>query len=108
LPNGLRFDLVVSNPPYIPAEEIRSLQQEVRDFDPRLALDGGSDGLSFYRRIAKEAPSFLKVGGKLMAEFGDGQAEEVKKIFSDENWIVEEIVADYSSRPRILIARPTV
>jgi release factor glutamine methyltransferase len=101
----LLFDLIVSNPPYIAAEEINTLQQEVRDFDPRLALDGGGDGLVFYRRIAKEAPAFLKPGGRLMAEFGDGQAEDVKKIFSGENWIVEEIVADYSSRARILIAR---
>jgi release factor glutamine methyltransferase len=108
LPSGLQFDLIVSNPPYIAAEEIDTLQQEVRDFDPRLALDGGRDGLDFYRRISKEAPPFLRPGGKLMAEFGDGQAEEVKKIFSDENWIVEEIVADYSSRARILIARPAV
>lgn len=108
LPNGLQFDLIVSNPPYIAAEEISTLQQEVRDFDPRLALDGGADGLDFYRRIAKEAACFLKAGGRLMAEFGDGQAEDVKKIFSDENWIVEEIVADYSSHARILIARPAV
>lgn len=105
LPGGLQFDLMVSNPPYIAAEEITSLQPEVRDFDPRLALDGGGDGLDFYRRIAKEAPCFLKPCGKVMVEFGDGQAEELKKIFSDENWIVEEIVADYSSRARILIAR---
>jgi release factor glutamine methyltransferase len=108
LPSGLPFDLIVSNPPYIAAEEIASLQQEVRDFDPRLALDGGGDGLDFYRRIAKEAPLFLKPGGKLMVELGDGQAEDAKKIFSNENWIVEEIVADYSSRARILIARPAV
>ncbi len=108
LPSRLQFDLIVSNPPYIAAEEISTLQQEVRDFDPRLALDGGGDGLDFYRRIAKEAPPFLKSGGKLMAEFGDGQAEDVKKIFSGENWIVEVIVADYSSRARILIARPAV
>ncbi len=108
LPGGLQFDLVVSNPPYIASEEISTLQKEVRDFDPRVALDGGGDGLDFYRRLAKEAPSFLKPGGKLMAEFGDGQAEEVKKIFSDEKWIVEEIVADYSSRARILIARSAV
>ena len=108
LPGGLQFDLMVSNPPYIASEEISTLQQEVREFDPLLALDGGKDGLDFHRRIAKEAPAFLKRGGKLMVEFGDGQAKEVKKIFSDENWIVEEIVPDYSSRARILIARPAV
>jgi len=106
LPAGLKFDLIVSNPPYIAAEEISSLQREVRDFDPKLALDGGADGLDFYRRIAAEARPFLKPDGKLMLEFGDGQADALKKIFSSEKWIVDEIVADYTSRARILIARP--
>jgi len=106
LPPDLKFDLIVSNPPYIAADEISSLQPEVRDFDPKLALEGGVDGLDFYRRIATQARPFLKSSGKLMAEFGDGQAGEIKKIFSGEKWIVDEIVADYSSRPRILIARP--
>ena len=106
LPPDSTFDLIVSNPPYIAAEEISSLQPEVRDFDPKLALDGGADGLEFYRRIAAKAHPLLRPGGKLMLEFGDGQADALKKIFSSEKWIVEEIVADYSSRPRILIARP--
>ena len=105
LPGAMQFDLIVSNPPYIASEEIATLDAEVRDFDPKLALDGGADGLNFYRRIAAEAPPFLKPGGRLMVEFGDGQAPELEKIFSGEKWIVEEIVADYSSRPRILIAR---
>ena len=105
LPTDSKFDLIASNPPYITSAEISSLQPEVRDFDPKLALDGGVDGLDFYRRIALEARFFLRLHGKLMLEFGDGQAEALKKIFSNENWIVEEIIADYSSRPRILIAR---
>jgi release factor glutamine methyltransferase len=105
LPAGLKFDLIASNPPYIPSAEIETLQPEVRGFDPMLALDGGADGLEFHRRIAREAPAFLKPGGKLMLEFADGQAEEVKKVFSMEKWVVDGIVADYSARPRILIAR---
>ena len=105
LPAELKFDLIVSNPPYIAAEEIATLSPEVRDFDPRLALDGGADGLDFYRRLAREAGAFLKPQGKLMLEFGDGQGTALAKLFFDEKWIVEEIVADYSSRPRILIAR---
>jgi release factor glutamine methyltransferase len=105
LPRGLKFDLIVSNPPYIASVEIKSLQPEVRDFDPILALDGGVDGLEFHRRIARDAPAFLKPCGKLMLEFADGQAEEVKKAFSTEKWVVDEIVTDYSARPRILIAR---
>ncbi len=105
LPVGLKFDLIASNPPYIAAQEIATLQPEVRDFDPRLALDGGADGLDFYRRIAREAGAWLQPGGRLVVEFGGGQAGDVEKIFSDEKWIVVEIVADYSPQPRILIAR---
>ena len=100
-----RFDLIISNPPYIPTAEIASLQPEVRDFDPRAALDGGADGLDFYRMFASEAAAFLQPGGKLMLEFGDGQADALKKVFESQKWIVEAVRDDYSQRPRILIAR---
>ena len=99
------FDIVVSNPPYIAAAEIETLQPEVRDFDPRMALDGGADGLDFYRRLAKEAAPFLKPDGKIMVEFGDGQAEGIRKIFEAEKWIVEAVREDYSHRARILVTR---
>jgi release factor glutamine methyltransferase len=99
------FDLIISNPPYIPTEEIAALQPEVRDFDPRAALDGGAGGLDFYRRLGKEAKSFLKPDGRIMLEFGDGQDETVRNIFEAEKWIVEAVKEDYSHRARILIAR---
>ncbi|HEX7617568.1 MAG TPA: peptide chain release factor N(5)-glutamine methyltransferase [Verrucomicrobiae bacterium] len=99
------FDLIISNPPYIPSVEIATLQPEVRDFDPRAALDGGADGLDFYRKLAAEAKPFLKPDGKIMLEFGDVQAETVKSIFENEKWIVEAVKEDYSQRARILIAR---
>jgi release factor glutamine methyltransferase len=99
------YDLIISNPPYIASAEIASLEPEVRDFDPRLALDGGADGLDFYRTLAAQAKSRLKAGGKIMLEFGDGQAEAIKNIFTGEKWIVEAIKEDYSQRARILIAR---
>jgi release factor glutamine methyltransferase len=99
-----KFDLIISNPPYIPKAEIETLQPEVRDFDPRAALDGGADGLDFYRRISAEAKSFLKPDGKIILEFGDGQADAIKKIFEGEKWIVEAVKEDYSQRARILIA----
>ncbi|HLX94921.1 MAG TPA: peptide chain release factor N(5)-glutamine methyltransferase [Verrucomicrobiae bacterium] len=102
---GASFDLIISNPPYIPSAEIATLQPEVRDFDPRAALDGGVDGLDFYRRLAKEAKSFLKPDGKIMLEFGDGQDGTIRKIFEAEKWIVEAVKEDYSHRARILIAR---
>jgi release factor glutamine methyltransferase len=105
LPKDERFDLIVSNPPYIPSAEIETLQPEVRDYDPRSALDGGVDGLDFYRKISMEAKLFLKPDGKIMLEFGDGHAEAIKKIFENEKWIVEAVKDDYSQRARILIAR---
>ena len=101
----LRFDLLISNPPYIPSAEIATLQPEVRDFDPHLALDGGADGLEFYRLIASQAKTFLKPAGKIMVEFGDGQAEAIRNIFETEKWIVEAVKEDYSQRARILIAK---
>lgn len=105
LPQNFQFDLLISNPPYIPTTEIETLQPEVKNFDPRTALDGGTDGLDFYRMFATQAKPFLKSEGKIMLEFGDGQAEAIRKIFEAENWIVEEIKSDYSQRERILIAR---
>ena len=99
------FDLIISNPPYIPSAEIAMLQPEVRDFDPRAALDGGADGLDFYRKLAAEAKPFLKLDGNIMLEFGAGQAEAVKTIFEMQMWIVEAVKEDYSQRARILIAK---
>jgi release factor glutamine methyltransferase len=104
LPQNTQFDLIVTNPPYIPTDEIATLQPEVRDFDPRAALVGGADGLDFYRRFATEAKPFLKPAGKIMLEFGDGQTDSIRKIFESQKWIVESVKQDYSQRERILIA----
>jgi release factor glutamine methyltransferase len=98
-----QFDLIISNPPYIPSAEIATLQPEVRDFDPRNALDGGVDGLDFYRKLAAEVKPFLKPNGKIMLEFGDGQADAIRNIFETEKWIVEAVKEDYSHRQRILV-----
>ena len=105
LSGGARFDLIISNPPYIASAEIATLEPEVKDFDPLAALDGGVDGLVFYRRLAKESAAFLKPDGKIMVEFGDDQADAIKKIFESEMWIVEAVQEDYSHRARILVAR---
>ena len=104
VPSGQRFDLIISNPPYIASAEIATLDPEVRDFDPLAALDGGADGLDFYRLLAARAAEFLHPHGKLMVEFGDGQADALKKLFEMEMWIVEAVRADYTQRPRLLIA----
>jgi release factor glutamine methyltransferase len=105
LPENLRFDLVISNPPYIPTSEIESLEPEVREFDPRGALDGGEDGCRFYRLLAEKISRWLNAGGCLMVELGDNQAEAVRKIFEEQKWIVEAVKPDYTQRPRTLIAR---
>jgi release factor glutamine methyltransferase len=75
------FDLIVANPPYIPARDINGLAPEVRDFDPVLALSGGEDGLDAYRKIADFVPALLSPGGFLVAELGDGQATDVAGLF---------------------------
>jgi release factor glutamine methyltransferase len=106
VPAGARFDLVISNPPYIPSAELESLQPEVRDHDPRTALDGGPDGLEFYRRFAAGARPYLNPQGRLMVELGDGQADAVRGIFQSQKWVVESVKTDYSRRPRVFIAKP--
>ncbi len=98
------FHLIISNPPYIPAEEIATLQEEVRKYDPHAALDGSPDGLEFYRFLAAEAPAFLEQGGKLIVEFGDGQETSLSEIFRTSGWTVESIKNDYTERPRMLAA----
>ena len=78
---GQRFDLIVANPPYIPTDDLENLQPEVRDFEPRGALDGGADGLDFYRLIIPAAPDYLSPSGWLLFEVGISQAEPVKLQF---------------------------
>jgi len=104
LPQGTRFDLIISNPPYIPSGDIASLPPEVRDYDPHRALDGGPDGLDHGRRLAAESARFLKPHGRLMLEFGDGQAERLREILQQQKWIVEAIEEDYTHQPRIMVA----
>ncbi len=80
---GRQFDLIVSNPPYIPRAVIETLEPEVRDGDPRLALDGGIDGLDLYRCLIPDAVGHLNPGGWLLVEVGQGQAREVAALFGD-------------------------
>ena len=77
---GGPFDLIISNPPYIVRSEIEGLEREVKDFEPTLALDGGEDGLGFHRKIVSESPGYLRKGGWLLLEVGQGQADAVSGI----------------------------
>jgi release factor glutamine methyltransferase len=103
-PPALRCDLIVSNPPYIPSARIETLEPEVRDFEPRGALDGGADGLDFYRTIAAQARPFLAPAGQVMLELDADGAEAAREIFRMEKWNVPPVQLDDAGQPRILIA----
>jgi release factor glutamine methyltransferase len=101
---GAAFDLIAANPPYIPSGEIAGLAPEVRDHDPRLALDGGVDGLDFYRLLAGEAAGWMRPGGRLMLEFGAGQAPAVRALLHQARWRVDRVLPDDTGRERLLLA----
>lgn len=102
---GETFDLIVSNPPYISTSELAGLQEEVRDHEPRHALDGGTDGLAFYRRIAAEAPAHLAAGGTAAVEVGWQQAEAVRGIFAAAGWGTVSSIKDAGGIARVIVAR---
>ena len=104
LPSVGLFDVIVSNPPYIPSLEIESLQVEVRDHDPRLALDGGADGLDFYRSLARHSLSRLQPDGRLLLEVGDGQAGAVAELITAQGGRVLEVLPDLNNIERIVVA----
>lgn len=106
LPAGRRYQLIVSNPPYIESAEIPTLEPEVKDFDPGLALDGGADGLEFYRRLASQGGAWLLPEGRLMAEFGEGQGPAILDIFQQHGWRDCRLEKDLSGRERFVIASP--
>jgi release factor glutamine methyltransferase len=100
------FDLVVSNPPYIPRGEISNLEAEVSRWEPRAALDGGVDGLNFYRLIAQEAPNYLRQGGVVAVEIGATMGSSVLALFRDSAAYLDiQVHQDYSGRDRVIIAR---
>ena len=98
------FDLILSNPPYIASGDIASLMPEVRDYDPRPALDGGSDGLDFYRRIAADALPLMAPGGRLIVELGVGQEAAVSALFTKAGLAVDRARKDLAGIPRSLAA----
>ncbi len=100
--DGERFDLVVSNPPYIATEVIQSLDPEVRDHEPRLALDGGPDGLDAYRRLAPEILRVLKPGARFMVEIGYDQAVAVEALFCDAGAREVVTIKDLANRDRVV------
>jgi len=98
-------DFILSNPPYVSEEEIPSLQREVRDWEPRLALTDSIDGLSLYRRLLKDAPSRLKPGGHLICEMGYTQSEKISTMIDRRIWAAPRLLDDLQGIPRTIVLR---
>lgn len=97
-----RYDIIVSNPPYIQTEVIKGLMPEVRDHEPMMALDGTEDGLYFYRRIVEESKEFLRKEGRLFFEIGYDQAEDVKKLMETAGFTDVTVVKDFAGLDRVV------
>ena len=102
--SDLKVDIVVSNPPYIETDVVQTLDKEVVSNEPILALDGGTDGLDFYRRIIKDAKQHLNAGGKVYFEIGYNQAESVSKLL-EKDYEDIEVIKDYEGNDRVVIAK---
>jgi release factor glutamine methyltransferase len=100
-----QYELITANPPYIPSGDIATLQADVRDHEPRLALDGGADGLDFVRRIVDDAPTHLVPGGVLALEIGAGEAADTAKILADRGFAQIEVAKDYGQIERVVSGR---
>lgn len=102
---GTNFDLIVSNPPYIPTKDISALDDEVKYYDPITALDGGADGLKDYRRIAEISSQLLNDDGFLLLEFGINQSQEVQNIFLSTDFELVDIKKDLAGKDRCIILK---
>lgn len=100
-----RFDVITANPPYIRTADLEALEPEVRDFEPRMALDGSEDGLLFYRRLAKEVPPFLNEGGRLYLEIGADEAAAVTALLEEAGFADIQVVKDLPGKDRVVKAR---
>lgn len=100
-----KFDLLVSNPPYIERKVIPTLMEEVREYDPYIALDGGEDGLDFYRRIIGGAQDYLKRGGQILMEIGSGQAQAVSELLYEAGFKEIDVCKDFAGLNRVVSGR---
>ena len=101
----VKFDVIVSNPPYIETEVINTLSDEVRLHEPVMALDGSTDGLEFYRRISAKAPEYLNLSGYLLYEIGYNQGQQVSMIMEEAGFRDVEIIKDLAGLDRVVKAR---
>jgi len=99
-----KFDLIVSNPPYIQSKEIKNLQEDIKKYEPKIALDGGNDGLDVIKKVIYKAKDILKVNGRLALEIGNEQHKKVSVLLNKNNFKIEQNIKDYKTNVRCLIA----
>ena len=101
---GKKFDLIVSNPPYIDSKDIKNLSDDIKRYEPRIALDGGNDGLDLIRKVIYKSKHILKINGMLALEIGNEQIKKVSKILIDNNFRIKHVIKDYKTNVRCVFA----
>ena len=99
-----KFDLIVSNPPYIDSKDIKNLSDDIKRYEPRIALDGGNDGLDLIRKVIYKSKHILKINGMLALEIGNEQIKKVSKILIDNNFRIKHVIKDYKDNVRCVLA----
>ena len=99
-----KYDLIVSNPPYINQYDLKNLDDEVVNFEPKLSLDGGLDGLSVVRKVINKASKLIKINGTLILEIGADQKERVKKILRNKGFYINKVIKDYANNDRCIVS----
>jgi len=99
-----KFDLIVSNPPYIDSKDIKNLSDDIKRYEPRIALDGGNDGLDLIKKVIYKSKSILKIKGMLALEIGNEQIKKVSKILIDNNFKIKHVIKDYKDNVRCVLA----
>ena len=99
-----KYDLIISNPPYIKKIDLNKLDKEIKNYEPKLALDGGLEGLSVIRKVIRKSSNLLKTNGKLILEIGHDQREQVRKMLNDNNFYIDRITKDLAKNDRCIIS----
>ena len=99
-----KFDLIVSNPPYIKKNEIKNLSKDIKQYEPRIALDGGNDGLDLIKKVIYKSKKILKINGLLALEIGNEQIKRVSKILKDNKFRIKYVIKDYRNNVRCVFA----
>ena len=100
-----KFDLIVSNPPYIKSSDLKNLDEDIKFFEPKIALDGGNDGLDLIKKVIYKTKNILKIKGMLSLEIGNEQYKEVSKILKKNNYKIEDIIIDYKNNVRCILSK---